>query len=177
MCTSAIGAASARLVLSLLLRRGNVSGQSALRLLDVGNGRKPRVSAIDGAVIASSLDHAVSTAQISVADVWDVRRTIEIRTAALAAQNRTDAEARAYQHLAAEVPDFQLTGLTKMKLNEVYFEENSSELWFKCKVSYIVFDEKSQREKKVFPHPYSPRTALKRGRLFPGVVQSFPRAE
>ena len=64
----------------------------------------------------------------------------------------TDAEARAYQHLAAEVPDFQLTGLTKMKLNEVYFEENSSELWFKCKVSYIVFDEKSQREKKV---PYT----------------------
>ncbi|MBX2951924.1 MAG: DUF4494 domain-containing protein [Leadbetterella sp.] len=64
----------------------------------------------------------------------------------------TDAEARAYQHLAAEVPDFQLTGLTKMKLNEVYFEENSSEIWFKCKVSYIVFDEKSQREKKV---PYT----------------------
>lgn len=34
LLTSAIGAASARLVLSLLLRRGNVSGQSALRLLD-----------------------------------------------------------------------------------------------------------------------------------------------
>lgn len=64
----------------------------------------------------------------------------------------TDAEARAYQHLAAEVPDFQLTGLSKIKLNEVYFEENSSEIWFKCKVSYIVFDEKSQREKKV---PYA----------------------
>jgi Na+/proline symporter/signal transduction histidine kinase len=31
---SAIGAASARLVLSLLLRRGNVSGQSAIKLLD-----------------------------------------------------------------------------------------------------------------------------------------------
>ena len=34
LLTSAIGAASARLVLSLQLRRGNVSGQSALRLLD-----------------------------------------------------------------------------------------------------------------------------------------------
>lgn len=73
---------------------------AALRLIDVGNGRKPRVSAIDGAVIASSLDHAVSTAQISVADVWDVRRTIEIRTAALAAQNRTDAEAQIIVDLA-----------------------------------------------------------------------------
>ncbi|MFZ4809198.1 MAG: NahK/ErcS family hybrid sensor histidine kinase/response regulator [Hyphomicrobiaceae bacterium] len=34
LLTSAIGAASARLVLSLLLRRGNVGSQSALRLLD-----------------------------------------------------------------------------------------------------------------------------------------------
>ena len=34
LLASAIGAASSRLVLSLLLRRGNVSGQSALRLLD-----------------------------------------------------------------------------------------------------------------------------------------------
>lgn len=61
----------------------------------------------------------------------------------------TDAEARAYQHLAAEVPDFQLAGLTKMKINEVFFEENSAEIWFKCIVSYIVFDEKSQKDKKV----------------------------
>jgi signal transduction histidine kinase len=34
LLASAVGAASSRLVLSLLLRRGNVSGQSALRLLD-----------------------------------------------------------------------------------------------------------------------------------------------
>lgn len=34
LLASAIGAASARLVLSLLLRRGNVSGQSAIKLLD-----------------------------------------------------------------------------------------------------------------------------------------------
>ena len=66
---------------------------AALRLIDVGNGRKPRVSAIDGSVIASSLEHAVSTAQITVTEVWDVRRTIEVRTAALAASSRTDMEA------------------------------------------------------------------------------------
>lgn len=66
---------------------------AALRLIDVGNGRKPRVAAIDGSVIASSLDHAVSTAQITVPEVWDVRRTIEVRTAALAAECRTREEA------------------------------------------------------------------------------------
>jgi len=66
---------------------------AALNLIEVANGRKPRVAAIDGSVIAASLDHAVSTAQVSVAQVWDVRRTMEVRTAALAAQHRTDAEA------------------------------------------------------------------------------------
>ena len=66
---------------------------AALRLIDVANGRKPRVGAMDGAVMAASLDHAVSTAQISVPEIWDVRRTIELRTAELAATERTDAEA------------------------------------------------------------------------------------
>ncbi|MGE0740392.1 MAG: FadR/GntR family transcriptional regulator [Hyphomonadaceae bacterium] len=73
---------------------------AALKLIDVGNGRKPRVGALDGSVIAASLDHAVSTAQISVADVWDVRRTIEQRTAALAATARTEDEAREIGQLA-----------------------------------------------------------------------------
>jgi GntR family transcriptional regulator, transcriptional repressor for pyruvate dehydrogenase complex len=66
---------------------------AALKLIDVGNGRKPRVGALDGSVIATSLQHAISTAQITVPDIWDVRRTIEQRTAALAATARTDEEA------------------------------------------------------------------------------------
>lgn len=82
---------------------------AALRLIDVGNGRKPRVAAIDGAVFAASLDHGISTAQITVADVWDVRRSIEVRTAALAAENRSDAQAAAISALvdrmAEEVDD------------------------------------------------------------------------
>ncbi len=93
---------------------------AALRLIDVGNGRKPRVSAIDGAVIASSLDHAVSTAQISVAEVWDVRRTIEARTAALAAQNRTDAEARAIVDLA-EAMDRDHADMAKVVAHDIAF--------------------------------------------------------
>ncbi len=73
---------------------------AALRLIDVGNGRKPRVGAIDGSVIATSLEHAVGTAQISVAEIWDVRRTLELRTAALAATHRTDEEAERILGLA-----------------------------------------------------------------------------
>ena len=66
---------------------------AALKLVDVGNGRRPRVSAVDGTVIATSLNHAVNTAQITMPQVWDVRRTLELRTAMLAAAHRTDDEA------------------------------------------------------------------------------------
>lgn len=95
---------------------------AALRLIDVGNGRRPRVSAIDGAVMASSLDHAVSTAQITVADVWDVRRTIEIRTAALAAQNRTDAEAQTLLDLAEAMARDQ-DDMNKVAVHDIAFHE------------------------------------------------------
>ena len=60
---------------------------AALKQIDVGNGRRARVGALDGSVLAESLEHAISTAQIGMAEVWDVRRTIEMRTAALAAEN------------------------------------------------------------------------------------------
>lgn len=74
---------------------------AALRLLDVGNGRRARVSAIDGSVMASSLGHAVATAQVSMTEVWDVRRTLEMRTAALAAQHCSDEQARSITAEAA----------------------------------------------------------------------------
>ena len=75
---------------------------AALGQIDVGNGRKARVAAINGTILASSLDHAMSTAQISTAEIWDVRRTLEIRTAELAAQHRSDEDARAIlDHAAA----------------------------------------------------------------------------
>jgi DNA-binding FadR family transcriptional regulator len=80
-------------------------------MIDVANGRKPRVGAMDGAVMAAALDHAVSTAQVSVPEIWDVRRTIELRTAELAALNRTDEEAARIvalaEAIAAEADDLE----------------------------------------------------------------------
>jgi DNA-binding FadR family transcriptional regulator len=78
-----------KLGVSRAVMREAFGALAALKLIDVGNGRRAKVGAIDGSVIAASLDHALSTAQIRVADVWDVRRTIEMRTAALAARNAT----------------------------------------------------------------------------------------
>jgi len=66
---------------------------AALKLIDVANGRRARVGAMDGSVMAAGLEHAVTTGQVTLADVWDVRRALELRTAELAAEQRTDAEA------------------------------------------------------------------------------------
>jgi DNA-binding FadR family transcriptional regulator len=82
-----------RLGVSRAVMREAFGALAALRLIDVANGRRARVGAIDGSVIAASLDHGLSTAQIRVVDVWDVRRTIEMRTAALAALHATPAQA------------------------------------------------------------------------------------
>ena len=90
----------ASLGVSRAVTREAFGALAALGLIDVANGRRARVGAIDGSVIASSLNHAVSTAQITVPEVWDVRRTIEARTAALAAASRTDAEAARIVELA-----------------------------------------------------------------------------
>src|SRR3546814_11042388 len=50
---------------------------------------------IDGSVMAASMGHAVNTAQVSLADVWEVRRTLELRTAELAAIHRSEEQAHA----------------------------------------------------------------------------------
>lgn len=82
-----------QLGVSRAVMREAFGGLAALKLIDVANGRRAKVGALDGSVIAASLDHALSTEQINVADIWDVRRTIEMRTAALAARNATSLQA------------------------------------------------------------------------------------
>ena len=79
---------------SRAVMREAFGAMAALNVIDVGNGRKPKVAAIDGSVYAASLDHAIATAQVSVAEVWEVRRTLEIRIAQLAARFRTASEAK-----------------------------------------------------------------------------------
>jgi GntR family transcriptional repressor for pyruvate dehydrogenase complex len=74
---------------------------AALNLISVGNGRRARVSAVDHEVLALVIDHGVQTDQVSVQQILDVRRTIEMRTVGLAALRRTDKEAREIKALAA----------------------------------------------------------------------------
>jgi GntR family transcriptional repressor for pyruvate dehydrogenase complex len=91
---------AAQLGVSRAVMREAFGGLAALHLIDVANGRRARVAALDGSVLASSLDHAVATAQVSMAEIWDVRQTLELRTVALAAQHRTEAQAARICQLA-----------------------------------------------------------------------------
>lgn len=95
---------------------------AALNQIDVGNGRRARVAALTGAVLGASLDHAIATAQISVAEVWDVRRTLELRTAELAAGNRSPADANLIRDLATAMVDDQ-DNLTAMIQHDIGFHQ------------------------------------------------------
>ena len=75
----------------------------ALQIIDVARGRKPKVSPVDGSLFATSIVHGFNTSQISIMDVWEVRRTVEIRATELAASARTDAELNQIQNILNEI--------------------------------------------------------------------------
>jgi GntR family transcriptional repressor for pyruvate dehydrogenase complex len=130
-----------RLGVSRAVMREAFQALAALKLIDVANGRKPRVGALDGTVIATSLDHAISTAQIRVIDVWDVRRTIEMRTATLAAMNATDAQAARIVELAekleAEDQADQQTTQTDIAFHLAIAEASGNELFHQIVISFV----------------------------------------
>lgn len=85
--------------------REALRGLAALHLIDIGNGRRPRVAPIDESVISLMIDHAVHTRQVTIQQILDVRRTIELRTVALAALRRTEAEAAEISAIAQRMHD------------------------------------------------------------------------
>jgi hypothetical protein len=48
----------------------------------------------------------------------------------------TDAEARVFEIVASNTPNFKLQTLLS-KLSEVFFEDNNAETWFKAKCEYL----------------------------------------
>ena len=113
---------AAQMGVSRAVMREAFGALAALKLIDVGNGRRPRVAALDGSVMAASLDHAISTAQVTVPEIWDVRRTIELRTAVLAAEHRSGEEASAIVRLA-EAMAADGDDLGRMTRHDIAFHE------------------------------------------------------
>ncbi len=67
---------------------------AAMRLIELSVGKRATVAELDYAALSPLIEHGVRTEQISVQQVYDVRRTIEQRTAALAALRRSDDQGR-----------------------------------------------------------------------------------
>lgn len=65
---------------------------AAMRLIELRAGKRAIVAALDYGAMSPVIEHGVHIEQISIQQVYDVRRTIETRTAALAALRRTNAE-------------------------------------------------------------------------------------
>lgn len=74
---------------------------AALRLIELNVGKRATIAALDFSSMSPLIDHGISTDQITIQQIYDVRRTIEIRTAALAAMRRSDEQAELIcQHAA-----------------------------------------------------------------------------
>lgn len=61
----------------------------------------------------------------------------------------TEAEAIIFDRLGSQIRgDFQVTGLSKSNIVDVFFYEDA-DIWHKCKITYLVTDADSGKEKKV----------------------------
>jgi hypothetical protein len=61
----------------------------------------------------------------------------------------TEAEARIYQELGSIIPgEFEVTAITKSRFVDI-FHYDDNDVWYKCKVTYMVADENSGKEKKI----------------------------
>ncbi|OBZ94595.1 hypothetical protein ADU59_15505 [Pararhizobium polonicum] len=86
-------AMAAKLDVSRTVAREAFRALAALGIIEVSIGRRARVAAPDAVPLSMILDHTVTMKQLSVQQVLDVRRTLELRTVNLASLRRTDAQA------------------------------------------------------------------------------------
>lgn len=73
---------------------------AAMRIIEISAGRRAVVARLDHGPFSLLLEHGIYTEQINVRQIYDVRRTIEARTVALAALRRSDREAAEIVRLA-----------------------------------------------------------------------------
>ena len=84
----------------------------------------------------------------------------------LDAVSYTDAEARLYQEVAANTPEFEISGIIPMKLADIVATEDGSETWYKVKAVFLVEDAKTGKEKRmpnvVLANAATPKQAYER---------------
>jgi DNA-binding FadR family transcriptional regulator len=73
---------------------------AAMRIIDLAAGKRATVAILDHGAMGLMIEHGVHTDQISIQQIYDVRRTIETRIVTLAALRRSNAEAGEIVELA-----------------------------------------------------------------------------
>jgi GntR family transcriptional repressor for pyruvate dehydrogenase complex len=80
----------------LNISRGTVreafSSLEVAGIINKGNGRFPKVGELNGAFLTHLMSHAISTRQVSVSQILELRCPIEVLSAELAARRRTRSE-------------------------------------------------------------------------------------
>jgi DNA-binding FadR family transcriptional regulator len=77
----------------------------AAGILEISNGRAPRVGRINDEGIGQVLQHAISTEQATIEQVLDLRAALEIRAAELAAANRTEEDVHSLHQMVESMRD------------------------------------------------------------------------
>lgn len=93
-------ALSERLSVSRGVVREAFRSLAAMRIIELSPGRRATVASLDHGAMSLLIEHGVHTDQIGIQQIYDVRRTIETRIAALAALRRYDDEAEALVGIA-----------------------------------------------------------------------------
>ena len=94
---------SAELGISRGIVREAYRGLRMAGILDISNGRSPRVGRINEGVLAHLLEHALSTEQATAEQALHLRSAIEVRAAELAAENRLPVHVAGLQTEAANM--------------------------------------------------------------------------
>lgn len=76
---------------------------AALGVLEIESGRRPRLQAISSTVVGQIFGYALNTAQVTVQQVMQTRRAIEIQSVQLAAIHATEAQRRCLRELVAQM--------------------------------------------------------------------------
>jgi DNA-binding FadR family transcriptional regulator len=91
----------------LQISRGSVReayrSLSALGVLEIEGGRRPRLRALDPGVLAQVFDYALVTAQVTVAHALETRRALELQSAQLAARYASEAQRQQLRDLVAQM--------------------------------------------------------------------------
>lgn len=78
---------------------------SAMRLIDLSAGKRATVATLDHGAMSLMFEHGIHTEQINIQQIYDVRRTLEVRTVTLAALRRSDQEALQILHHANKMDE------------------------------------------------------------------------